>query len=100
MDPSELSMEMTCSKSLASMLVSLLHLLVRPLRNAGFGFQLVPFLHTFLQGHPTWCLNRLHQTRIPTIMVVRLSSLLHPLTPEFATSVVILATSHGNVPCR
>src|SRR3954465_7119214 len=61
-DPSEMSMAMRCSKSLASMLVSLLHLLVRPLRNAGYGFQLVPFLHTLFQGHPTWCLNLLHQT--------------------------------------
>src|SRR4051812_3704923 len=36
----------------------------------------------------------LPQTRIPTPMVVSLPSLLHPLTPEFVTSVVSLATLH------
>src|ERR1041385_1274068 len=45
-DHSELSMEMGSLKSLASVIVILLPLLVWVLRNVEFGSQLVPFLHT------------------------------------------------------
>src|SRR3954467_14641177 len=64
-DPSELSMAMKCSKSLASMLLSLLLHQVQPLRNAEFGFQLVPYLKTFFRGH--------HQ-----IYAIHLNTLFHP----------------------
>src|SRR3954470_5344639 len=50
-DPSELSMAMKFSRSLASMLLSLLLLQVQPLRGVEFGFQPVPYLKTFSRGH-------------------------------------------------
>src|ERR1041385_2511091 len=44
-------MAMKCSKSLASMLESLLLLQVQPLRNTEYGYLLVPYLQTFFRGH-------------------------------------------------
>src|SRR3954466_12095607 len=64
-DPSELSMAMKFSKSLASMLLSLLIFQVQPLRNDEFGFQLLPYLKTFFRGH--------HQ-----IYAIHLNTLFHP----------------------
>src|SRR3954466_9755153 len=44
-------MAMKFSKSLASMLLSLLLLPVQPLINAEFGFQPLPYHKTFFRGH-------------------------------------------------
>src|SRR3954465_13530659 len=44
-------MAMNCSKSLASMLVSLLLLQVQPLRNVEYGSQLGPYPKTFFRDH-------------------------------------------------
>src|SRR3954471_9390839 len=45
------SMAVKCSKSVASILLSLLLLQVQPLGNAEFGFQPEPYLKTFFRGH-------------------------------------------------
>src|SRR3954466_13262374 len=58
-------MAMKFSKSLASMLLSLLPLQVQPLRNAEFGFQPEPYLQTFFRCH--------HQ-----IYAIHLNTLFHP----------------------
>src|SRR3954464_8648517 len=86
-------MEMRSLKSLASVIVSLLFLLVQPLGNVESGSQTVPFLSTCFQGH-------LLKTRNPRNVVESMPSNLHHLTLECATSVVILATLHDSVLCQ
>src|SRR3954468_7941446 len=68
-DPSELSMAMKCSKSLASMLLSLPLHQVQPLRNAEFGFQLVPYLKNFFRGHHPIYAIHLNTLFLPGLMV-------------------------------
>src|SRR3954466_16235416 len=86
-------METRSLKSLASVIVSLLLLLVQPLGNVEFGSQTVPFLRTCFQGH-------LLKTRNPRNVVESMPSKLHHLPLACATSVVILATLHHSVLCQ
>src|ERR1041385_5974374 len=80
--PSKLSMAMKCSKSLASMILSLLLLLVQPLRNAEFGFQLVPYLQTFFIGHRP-------------LYAIHLNTIFHPGMMVCTQAILFLAIQTG-----
>src|SRR3954467_8628665 len=64
-----MSMATRCSKSLASMLLSLLPLQVQPLINDEFGFQQDPYLKTFFRGHHQIYAIHLNTLFLPGMMV-------------------------------
>src|SRR3954468_19971488 len=84
-------MSMKCSKSLASMPVSLLLLQVQPLRNAKYGFQLVPYLKTFFRGHHPIYAIHLNTLFLPGMMVCNQVILLPAIQAGCVSSVVCQA---------
>src|SRR4051812_1052770 len=95
-DPSELSMAMKCSKSLANMLLSLLLLQVQPLRNTEYGFQLVPYLKTFFRGHHPIYAIHLNTLFLPGMMVCNQVILLPAIQAGCVSSVVCQAITFIN----
>src|SRR3954464_546184 len=89
-------MAMKCSKSLASMLLSLLLLQVQPLRNAGYGFQLVPYLKTFFRGHHPIYSIHLNTLLLPGMMVCNQVLLLPEIQARCVSSVVCQAITFVN----
>src|SRR3954465_828079 len=87
-DPLELSMAMKCSKSLASMLLSMPLLQVQPLRNAEFGFQPVPYLKTFSRGHHRIYAIHLNTLFLPGMMMCNQVILLPAVQAGYVSRVV------------
>src|SRR4051812_31076975 len=85
-------MEMKCSRSLASMLVSLLLLLVQSLRNVEFGFQLVSYLKTFFRGHHPIYAIHLNTLFLLGMMVCNQIILLPAIQAGCVSSVVCLVS--------
>src|SRR3954471_1986615 len=84
-------MAMKFSRSLASMLVSLLLLPVQPLRNVEFGFQPVPYLKTFFRGHHPIYAIHLNTLFHPGMMVCNQVLLLLEIQAGCVSSVVCQA---------
>lgn len=91
-NPSGLSMVKQCLKSLTSMIVILLHLLARVLRNAECGFPIVSsILQSLHHGHQPIYFIRLNQMLLLGILVDNQVILLLSFYLEFISSVVSLA---------
>src|ERR1041385_5326308 len=89
-------MTMECSKSLASMLLSLLLIQVQPLRNVKFGFQLVPYLKTFFRGHHPIYAIHLNTLFLPGMMVCNQIILLSAIQAGCVSHVVCQAITSDN----
>src|SRR4051812_46264677 len=89
-------MAMKCPKSLASMLLSLLLLLVQPLRNAEYGFQLVPYLKTFFRDHHPIYAIHLDTLLLPGMMVCNQLILLPAIQAGCVSRVVRQAITSDN----
>src|SRR3954466_9077279 len=95
-----MSMPIKFSRSLASMLLSLILLQVQPLRNAEFGFQLVTYLKTFFRGHHPIYAMHLNTLFLPGKMVCNQVILLPTIQAGCVSHVVWQAiTSDSALKC-